>query len=241
VPIPDEGCHLIHANVDFVFNGSLSSIPLKRQLDYIVASNVIEHVPDPIDFLVQSEKFLKPGGQLHLVVPDTRYCFDYYRELTSISQVIDRFGCSNSSLGVAADVVLNTCKKGESMAWGEGALGAIQLVNSIEQSLRDFDYFGNELKKGYVDLHNWVFTPSSFRLLINDLRLLGYVDFSEAYFMDTQGFEFIVGSSVDQNRPFIDRHSYLESSRSLSDYRLNRENWLPGDQIRRRCVNFRAA
>jgi hypothetical protein len=29
-------------------------------------------------------------------------------------------------------------------------------------------------------------------------------------------------------------------TRSLSDYRLNWENWLPGDQFRRRYVNLRA-
>ena len=33
---------------------------------------------------------------------------------------------------------------------------------------------------------------------------------------------------------------FVISSRSLSDYRLNRENWLPGDQFRRRYVNLRA-
>jgi hypothetical protein len=44
----------------------------------------------------------------------------------------------------------------------------------------------------YLDVHRWRFTPSSFALLIQDLRDLGYHDLAEVGSSDTVGFEFFV-------------------------------------------------
>jgi hypothetical protein len=43
-----------------------------------------------------------------------------------------------------------------------------------------------------VDLHAWVFTPHSFRLIIHDLNLLELSPFKEVSFMRTEGHEFLV-------------------------------------------------
>jgi SAM-dependent methyltransferase len=197
-------------DVDYIFEGSLSNIPLQERLDYIVASNVVEHVPDLIDFFVQCSNLLGPEGKLYLVVPDSRFCFDHFRQVSSISQVIECCGNTNTTVGKIADVVLNTSKRGEEIAWRQGADGPLNLVNSTEKALGDLKDFLWRLQTGYVDLHNWVFTPDSFRLLVNDLRLLGFTSLSEESFMDTEGFEFIVVLSVDDARSFVDRLEYLK-------------------------------
>src|SRR5260370_15523886 len=44
----------------------------------------------------------------------------------------------------------------------------------------------------FLDLHNWVFTPCSFRLLIEDLYQLGYIRLREICFFDTEGCEFYI-------------------------------------------------
>ncbi|WP_204301631.1 hypothetical protein, partial [Stenotrophomonas maltophilia] len=44
----------------------------------------------------------------------------------------------------------------------------------------------------YVDCHAWVFTPSSFRLILSDLRALGLVTMGEAFFHGSIGCEFMV-------------------------------------------------
>jgi 2-polyprenyl-3-methyl-5-hydroxy-6-metoxy-1,4-benzoquinol methylase len=43
----------------------------KKYFDLITASQVLEHEPDPINFLKTSEKFLKPGGKIILSFPNT--------------------------------------------------------------------------------------------------------------------------------------------------------------------------
>ena len=62
----------------------LRVVPLSKtnnhgNYDYVVASHVIEHVPDIIGWLGEIESILKVGGSLALVVPDKRYTFDYFR------------------------------------------------------------------------------------------------------------------------------------------------------------------
>ena len=58
-------------NVDFVCSdGDLERAVLGNQFDYIVASHVIEHVPNILKFLQDTQKILKSGGQLFLIIPD---------------------------------------------------------------------------------------------------------------------------------------------------------------------------
>jgi hypothetical protein len=44
----------------------------------------------------------------------------------------------------------------------------------------------------YLDVHRWKFTPASFRLLVRDLRELGYHSLIEMGCFGTDGFEFFV-------------------------------------------------
>src|SRR5262245_20390051 len=77
--------------VDFVWHAGRLGDLLKRpgHYDYVIASHVIEHLPDPLGFLSDVESLLKPGGVLALVVPDKRYCFDYLKPVSTTGQVVD--------------------------------------------------------------------------------------------------------------------------------------------------------
>jgi len=59
--------------------------------DYVIASHVIEHVPDLIGWLQEVTEVLKPGGVLSLAIPDKRYCFDYLRNLSTAGDAIDAY------------------------------------------------------------------------------------------------------------------------------------------------------
>jgi len=50
------------------------------RFDYVIASHVIEHVPDPIGWFREIAAVLKPGGVLALAIPDKRWTFDCRRE-----------------------------------------------------------------------------------------------------------------------------------------------------------------
>ena len=71
--------------VDWVWKGE----PLDELLgperhgayDFFIASHVIEHFPDLLGFLRNVENLLRVGGVLSLVIPDKRYCFDFFKPL----------------------------------------------------------------------------------------------------------------------------------------------------------------
>ncbi len=52
--------------------------------DLLVASHVIEHVPDLITWLREIASVLKPTGQARLAIPDRRYTFDLLRVETQL-------------------------------------------------------------------------------------------------------------------------------------------------------------
>ncbi|MBL4788943.1 MAG: methyltransferase domain-containing protein [Kordiimonadaceae bacterium] len=58
-----------------------------ESLDFIIASNVIEHTPNPIGAIAESYRTLKKGGQLVLMVPDKRFTFDGDRKLTTLDHL----------------------------------------------------------------------------------------------------------------------------------------------------------
>ena len=60
-----------------------------ERFNYIVAAHVIEHVTDIVALLDTAQRLLEPGGQLSLIVPDKRYCFDRMRPVTTVGQVVE--------------------------------------------------------------------------------------------------------------------------------------------------------
>ena len=78
-------------DVDFVWTGGsiVDAVPsdLHGTFDAFIASHVIEHTTDLVGFLDAAATLLTPSGVVVLAVPDKRYCFDYFRPLTTTGQV----------------------------------------------------------------------------------------------------------------------------------------------------------
>ncbi len=55
--------------------------------DFVIASHLIEHIPNPIQGLLTWQRVLKPKGRLYLAVPDKRFTFDRNRALTDIEHL----------------------------------------------------------------------------------------------------------------------------------------------------------
>lgn len=178
--------------VDYVWNGEpLEELVGAERFAWIIASHVIEHVPDLVGFLNSCERILAPGGVLSLAVPDKRYCFDCDRENTALGRVIDVAleKPRNHSPGTAAEYFLKVRRKGGLIAWGEGHTGAIEPVHGLADAVQAMA----EIRRGrYYDLHGWVFTPDSFRAIIRDLRDLRLIGLEERRFHPTRGHEFFV-------------------------------------------------
>lgn len=181
--------------VDYVWNGGdyCTLTGKANYYDYILASHLIEHTTDFIGFFEQCAALLKDDGILSLAVPNKYYSFDFFRENTSLSQVIDKhFSDQNHhSKGGILEYFTGAVKLDGHIAWNQ----------RIFQESSDFSFIhekGQGLKfaesRDFFDIHEWVFTPGSFRILINDLWELGYIDFHEkSFYVDGENScEFII-------------------------------------------------
>jgi glycosyltransferase involved in cell wall biosynthesis len=180
--------------VDFVWRGEpLHELVGREQgYDWIIASHVIEHTPDLITFLAECERLLKPDGMLSLIIPDKRYCFDYFNAATSTGELLDAFEQKRKqpSPGKVFDHFAGAAKRNGQIAWGQGDAGTIGLVHSFGEACAHWEKATTS--RDYIDVHNWRFTPNSFRLILADLQMLGLTGLGLAKEFDTEGCEFFV-------------------------------------------------
>lgn len=73
-------------DIDAVWGGATlrQAVGHGFNVDYVVASHVIEHVPDLIGWLEELSSVLRDGGEVKLAVPDKRFTFDYLRREVSL-------------------------------------------------------------------------------------------------------------------------------------------------------------
>lgn len=177
----DAGVNLDNIeDVDFVWHGEPLSETIGRRgcYDWIIASHVIEHTPDLVGFLIECQTLLRESGRLILVVPDKRYCFDHFQSLSSTGDALDahQLGRTMPSPGRVFDHHANAVSKGRrgGLTWHRHAPGPLRLIHDMEGARGAWRHA--QEGKEYIDVHNWHFTPESFRLVIDDLRDLGLLE-----------------------------------------------------------------
>jgi len=185
--------------VDHVLDGGRSlaqSIGAPGAFDYIVASHVIEHTPDMLGFLQSCETLLKPDGILLLAVPDKRYCFDVFQPLTSTGQVLQAHldGRSRPTPGALFDDLAYNAVREDAIGWARDDARSLRFFAALQSAASAFD--GARHSAEYHDVHVWRFVPSSFRLILHDLRAIGEIGLGERFYQDMGGHEFCVTLSA---------------------------------------------
>lgn len=192
--------------VDYVWSGEPIDklINKPNHYDYIIASHVIEHLPDMLSWLQQCSNLLKPDGVLSLAIPDKRYIFDYLRWPSTTGDVLQAFSdkASTHSMGTLFDNAMLTCLLNNNCAWGSEYTGKVTLANNTP----NINLVYNNVKQAidcnkYTDAHKWVFTPTSFRLLLADIQQLGLSDLCEFASFDTIGCEFFISLRKSTSTP----------------------------------------
>ncbi|HMF78764.1 MAG TPA: methyltransferase domain-containing protein [Bryobacteraceae bacterium] len=211
------------ADVDAIWGASTLQECLGSgiKLDYVIASHVIEHVPDLLTWLQEIKTVLKPEGEVRLAVPDRRFTFDYLRRESRLCDVLDAYlRRARVPLPVAIlDHIANTRVVDVVKAWA-GDLDESQL-QPMEWKPRELSY---ELltahakdaleNDAYRDVHCWIFTPHSFAGLLAEMSALGLHDFACARYFDTpvNENEFLVWL-----RTCNDREETIKSWRRMQD------------------------
>jgi SAM-dependent methyltransferase len=200
--------------VDYVSGGAsiFKSIGKPGRYDYIIASHVIEHVPDMLGFLKDCERLLKPAGRLSLAIPDKRYCFDIFQSLTTTGHLLETHATNarRPSPGVLFDFIANYGKRGDQDAWIPEYAADVHFPNELAHAKAEFDRVRRS--KDYVDTHIWRFVPSSFRLIMSDLHALREISLREVSFTPTIGFEFFVTASREADGVQLDRLTLAKQS-----------------------------
>jgi SAM-dependent methyltransferase len=191
--------------IDYVWSGErYLDLVGDTRFDWIVASHVIEHVPDLLGFMNQCAEILKPGGTLTLIVPDRRCAFDYFRMPAGLGAVIDAHleGRRRSSPGTTAEFALYMAELDGREIWNADDRGrlAFRHPSWLARALYDRAAAGE-----HSDIHAWVFTPNSFRLIVEDLHLLGLGRLRERSFHAPDTHEFFIQLSPDGAGPGVER------------------------------------
>jgi hypothetical protein len=197
--------------VDYVLDAGRLTASIPDRFDYIIASHVAEHTVCLISFLQDCQALLKPGGAVSLALPDKRYCFDRFRERTSLGRVVDvyRAGPTVHTEGSVLEHNLNHVRIDGKVAWSEGRQGPFTLPYTLDDARQRALSASNGQ---YVDTHNWVLTPNHFRLLVDDLNRLDFIQLRERSYHDTIDHEFFITLSVDGPGPGISREQLLTLS-----------------------------
>jgi SAM-dependent methyltransferase len=187
--------------VDFIWRGQpLTELIGKIECyDWIIASHVVEHIPNLISFLQQCEKLLKPNGVLSLVVPDKRYCFDYFQPLSSTGMLLDAHTEERvrPSSGQVFDHFANSSSCNKGGAWSAECGEADAIIHSFSEAIEHYRA-ANETNE-YIDVHCWRFIPESFNLILHDLFRLELLLFEVKAQSVTDGCEFYVSLSKIKN------------------------------------------
>ena len=156
-----------------------------RGFDYVVASHVIEHVPDVFGWLGEIADVLADGGLACLFVPDKRQTFDLRRPVSASGEFVDAY--LRRPRRPDARQVFNHfyefrelgTPEPDDAALTERARGSLALCRRMETNGE------------YIDAHCWVFTPAS---LVQALDLASRLDLLpfEIHAIDTVLDEFLV-------------------------------------------------
>jgi SAM-dependent methyltransferase len=188
---------------------SLPELVGEKKYDYVVASHVIEHVPNMLGWLKELGAVLKDDGILSLAIPDKRYTFDLLREPSTPGMLIEAYLLHRRQPGPREvfDFAFQARTIDAAKAW-DAAVDKTNLPPFVD--LDDAYLIARYCLDHYKDAHVNVFTPASFLDLIEITSRLDLVDFTLLDFLDTaqNTDEFFV--SMVRNRRAENRKKSLE-------------------------------
>ena len=166
---------IVHVDAVWGDNTLAQCFPGER-FDFVIASHVIEHVPDMIGWLGEVADVLNPDGRLILAIPDRRYSFDLIRRETTLTDLVDAHlrGAKRPTPGQVFDTNANTVAYDHVAAWF-----APPALPPPRYASRDWALArAREAQSGaYIDSHCSVFTARSLLELLDGLLELELLRF----------------------------------------------------------------
>lgn len=181
--------------VDFVLQPGQrlsEAVGAKAPYDYVIASHLIEHIPDMVGWLADVSSLLSTGGVLSLVIPDKRYTFDINRSVTEIRDIVDAHlrQLDRPSYGQAYDFFAKALNGvvDRAQVWA----GTTDYSQMLRQDCEDpyvtaYEWCRDVLSSDqFVDVHCHVFTPASFLDILDKLARIELIDFEVSSIFPTE-------------------------------------------------------
>ena len=176
-------------DVDIVWGDQPLRQGVGGQVDYVVASHVVEHVPDLIGWLREIHDVLVYGGTLGLAVPDRRFTFDLWRRESTLAEAVEAYLLRSrrpsarqvfdvASLAVTVDTAAAWRTDLRQSGLPEAVLAHLPAAFALAESLIS--------SPRYIDAHCWVFTPATFLDMAEGLLHLDLFPFSISKFFPTE-------------------------------------------------------
>ena len=160
--------------------------------DLVVASHVLEHVPDLVGFLNDIEEILSPSGELRVIFPDHRYCFDWSRQPSRLSDIIAAT-IEKRKKPTLADVydyfaLVHTggVRNNPAEHWQTAEREQRRVVTPDDRWHKEAMAKASSSVENYVDIHVWRFEPNIFYRYMSFLSHSGLINLELVNVVPTQ-------------------------------------------------------
>lgn len=226
-------------NVNYVWGKKTlrEAVGGEKTFDYVIASHVVEHIPDIISWFFEISEILKKrGGVLSLIIPDKRYTFDCLRGVSRPAELIEAYllKLRKPSIRQIFDSHYSAALVDASTAWSE-------LFNKKElKRFHDHPHGVFELcrevqeKNLYYDSHCYTFTPESIIEIFETIIQLNLFNFKVESFFPTEfnGMEFYV--SLQKLPDDINHEERIKIQLDSLPVIQEEKNTMPGEATRRK-------
>lgn len=186
-PVGTDG--IVPVDVVLGEGGLAEALGPRGPVDYIVASHVVEHVPNAIGWLREAGDALREGGVFCLIVPDKRFTFDHFRRPTTAGALVAAHlaGLRKPPVAIVYEHFARASPVEASAVWkgrpvplrpiSGGPTEALSIAAGIAET------------GASVDVHCAVFTPCSFADILAELIGLDLLPFECAALEPTRPWE----------------------------------------------------
>ncbi len=168
--------------IDYVWRGEPYAELIDERFDAVFSSHNIEHQPCLVSHLRDVASVLLPGRRLFLIIPDRRYCFDYFLSESTIADVLDAYidrRHGHSARSILEHRLMLTHNEADAHWLGDHGPDPRrrapdpEILARIAENLETLPG-----RSGYTDTHAWQFVPDSFTHLIGTLHAAGLTPFT---------------------------------------------------------------
>lgn len=174
--------------VDFILDDSYKNTfkDIDIEFDYVCSSHVLEHIPNPISYLLDISNILSPGGKVCMLIPDKEFTFDHYRENSSFADWFDVYtrGEKISTPRLVIDHLAEHVDENTPANFWNKKVNKYP-APYVEGCLEIYSKFVEDFENNYFNGHYWVFTDRSFLKILENLFKFNLIPFKLVDFYPT--------------------------------------------------------